>query len=373
MARSLFLRASALPLAFRCPGSVHPGIVSLNETHESAFAGTAAHEALRSLAETGSINWDSLTRIAERYQVDPDELRMLSALGAKLWNTVSQSFPDALTEVGGLAVEVAPGVILSGHLDVLSISGTVARAGDWKTGRKDGDYSQQMRAYGALVLLDNPELTEVTVTVLWVRDCEAENYTMTRADTEKWLQELIQVVVEWDGVYRPGRLHCKHCPRSHECEAANALVRRDVAAIADKQLVARAECEIEMMSPSEIVEVLQKADLVSSYAERVRQAIKRHIEDHGDVVADGVRLTIQTDTKRELDPIRAWPVLESKGFKDEDFAECIDLRISRVEKRIAKNAGRGKGAGSVRELGDALAKAQAIETKEVRKLVTKRA
>src|SRR2546429_5970774 len=40
----LALRASGLPMAFRCPGSVRPGTIPLNETNPAADVGTAAQD-----------------------------------------------------------------------------------------------------------------------------------------------------------------------------------------------------------------------------------------------------------------------------------------------------------------------------------------
>lgn len=367
----LTLRASSMPQGFRCPASVRTGRIALNETHEMATLGTAAHEALRSLAETGSIAWDEIPGLAERYNVPVAELRMLCAQAAKTWPTISASFVDALTEVE-LSVEVVPGVLLSGHLDLLSISGTVARSGDWKTGRVDSDYAHQMKAYGALVLLDNADLTEVTITIIWVRAGEIENYTMNRAGLKRWLASLLDVVVNWDGVYRTGA-HCAHCARSHECAAANALVRRDVAAMSDQELVERAENALETMTAEEKIELLRKADMVAGYAERVRKAIKADVLENGDVVANGVRLTIDTEQRRDIDSLAAWPVLEAAGFGDEEFARCIDIRVSKAEKLVAERAGRGKGAAAVRELSAALQSAGAISVREIQKLSAKRA
>lgn len=365
------LRASSMPLAFLCGASVTDAALPINESNGAALLGTAAHEALRSLAERGAIDWDALPALAARYSVPVEDLRVLCALATKLWPELAPSFPEALTEVS-LSCEVAPGAVLSGHLDLLSVAGEVARAGDWKTGRKDSDYGQQMRAYAALVLLDSLDLSEVTVTVIWVREGEIENYTMRRADLAPWLDQLRSEVVEWNGVYRPGT-HCVYCPRSHECAAANAMVRRDVAAIADRDLLGRAENELSSMPAGEIVALLRKADTVSRYAERVRQAIKAHVIANGDIVADGARITLDTETRRELDTAAAWPVLERAGFGDEEFAQVVELRVSKVEKVAAKRAGRGGGAAAVRELSAALSAAGAVEVREIQKLALKRA
>lgn len=372
MSGDLEVRASRAPLAFACPGSVRPPSVSVSDENGPSRLGTAAHVVLRGLAESGAIDWSTIPEVAARYNVSPDEIRMLAGMAAKLWPTLAPSFPDAITEIP-LRTEVAGfyRYTLSGHVDFLSTSGTVARAGDWKTGRVDSNHAQQMRAYAALLLLEDTELTEATSTVVWIRDGEIENYTMRREGLAVWLRELEDRVVNWDQAFRPGS-HCGFCPRLHECDAATAYVRRDVAAISDRLTVARAESELGLMAPSEIIELHRKADLVKRYADRVDDAIKAHVLAHGDVLGDGVRLTIETNARRELDPVVAWPVLEAMGFADMDFADCMDLRISRVEKRVAQKAGRGNGAAAVRELTTKLDEAEAITMKETHYLKERR-
>lgn len=365
------LRASAAPTAFRCPGSVRRDGLLVDEPNDAASAGTAAHEALRALAETGAVQWGTLPALAERFDVPLEELRILCAQGAKLWEPVRDAFPSALTELY-LSSEVAPGRYLSGHLDLLSYQDRVVRFGDWKTGRKDGDHRHQVMAYAALLYLDDTTLDEVTGTLLWVRDAEIENYTVTRTEIQAWLRRLDAEVFRWDGVYRPGP-QCLYCPRSATCEAANAMARRDVAAIADKTLVARAESEISTMTAEEIVDIFEKASTVERYAKRVRDAIRKQVESGGDIVADGKRLTLQTEERRSVDAEKAWPVLEAAGFEDADFAAAMTLSASKCESVVAKKAGRGKGAAAVRDLKAKLDAAAAIEIRTIKKLVSRRA
>ncbi|HLV64540.1 MAG TPA: DUF2800 domain-containing protein [Polyangiaceae bacterium] len=369
MADITHLRASSLPLAFLCPASARPPKLRIVQSNDAADVGTAVHEALRPLVETGRLDWDAIPGVAARYGADLEETRFLCARANSLWSRVQGSFPDAVTEVP--FSERIGDVELTGTVDIVSLGEEVARAADWKTGHKDSDYKQQALAYCALLLLSDYRLQEASCTLLWVRDQDVETYRLDRAGLGKWKREFLARVVEWNGAFYPGH-HCGYCPHSHECEAANALIRRDVAAIADKELVARAECAIELMSPEEIVSVLQKADTVARYAERVRQAIKKHVERHGDIIANGLRLTIDTETRRSIDVLKAWPVLD-KHFSDEDLAECITVSISKAEKVVATRAGRGKGAAAVRALNGELDAAGAVEPKEVKRLVVKRA
>ena len=370
MRRLQTIRASSLPLAFLCAGSARAGELEVDHDNEAGRVGTAAHEGLALLAEEGGVPWARLGEIAGRHNVNETEVRVLVAQGAKLWAQVQGSFDGAISEVE--LIVVTENFVLTGHIDLLKISGAVARAADWKTGRKDSDYSQQMRGYCALALLDNPELTEVTLTLLWVRDEEIENYTMTRAQLTDWVLELIGRVVNWDGVYHPGK-HCLYCKRSHECDAANAHLRRDVAILSDRALAERAETELALMAPSDIVELQAKADLVSKLSARVLGAIKQHIESNGDIVADGVRLTLDERSTRQLDTAKTWPILEAHGFSDKEFARVVNLRLSEINSIIAKQAGRGKGAAAVRELSSELEGAGAVSTKTSKILARKRA
>jgi hypothetical protein len=343
----------------------------INSSHPAADSGTAAHAVLRTLPRTGKIDWDGIRAIAAENGADPDETRMLCAMGAKLWNQVAPSFSDALTEVS-LEYEIAPGVLLTGHADLIAVSGTSMRVGDWKTGRKDTNHSHQFKGYAAMALLATKDVQEATGTGLWVRDQEIENYTMSRADALAWKDSLVERVIDWDGVYHPGA-QCKHCPRSHECEAANALVRRDIAALTDRSLLSRVECEMELMTDAEKVAIFQKADLVADYAARVREAVKKHVERHGDIVADGVRLTLDSQERRELDPLTAWPILEQLEFKDEDLARVMKLKISEIEQVIRERAPKGEKTHAVRKLGELLAASGAVTKTKTTNLKEKRA
>jgi hypothetical protein len=369
--QKLNLRCSALPLAVRCPGSIRPSKVAINASHEAADDGTAAHAILKTLPRAGQIDWDSIPTVAKEHGANPDETRMLCAMGVKLWGQVKASFQGAFTETR-VEKEVAPGIVLTGHADIAAVSERALRGADWKTGRKDRDHAHQLKGYAALMLLSSEDFDEVTWTGLWVRTQEIENYTMNRAGAERWLSELVARVVNWDGVFHPGS-HCAHCPRNHECEAANALLRRDLAVIADRSLIESVEFGLDTMTPAEQVAIFRKADLVVDFAQRVRAAVKAHVEAHGDIVADGVRLTVTEETRRELDPLKAWPLLEAAGFTDEDFARAMTIGISKVEKVMREKAGKGQGAGAVRELDAKLRAAGAISTSTTTKLQEKRA
>lgn len=367
------LRSSALPLAFACPGSIRSTELGINPSNELAGAGSASHKLFEHLPVDGTIEWDRVNEFADEFGADDEEVRMLCAKGLKMWRKISQHFPRALTEIAveHLVLEVA-GLRITGHIDLIAISGDVARIGDWKCGRLDSAYVEQLRSYGAMVLLNFPQLREVTVTALWVRSEEVENYTMTQADAQAWLERLVSTVVKWDGVYRPSTKNCQYCVRNHECPAGIAQLRRDVAAIFDLELV-DASTSLQSMPAEQIIELRRKAKTVATIADRINNAIREHVLGGNVVEANGLSLAIEREERRELDPLKTWVVLEKDfGFTDEDFAAVVKLGASKVEKRVKENAGKGKGAAAIRGLREKLELAGAVTLNPIEKVTERR-
>jgi hypothetical protein len=373
MAEKLRLRCSALPLAFLCPGSVRPSKLSINETNTQAETGTAAHAALRRLVEVGVADWDSVPDLARRHGANENELRILIAQATKLWNQVKESFPAALTEVSlsydGLGFEV------TGHADILGSSGDHAYVGDWKTGRLDADYREQILGYCALALLEDHTLEQATAGILWIRDGEYEQHTMRRSQLEDWLARLATEILEWKGTYKPGP-HCAHCRRNHECDAANALMRRDLAIVTDRNLVGYAEDgeTLDTWTNEAKIDLVEKARVASHLIERVLGALKADVVKNGGEISDGKRrLVMVTEQRRSLDPIKAFPVLTAAGFDDEDMAQVISMSASKAESVVRDKSQKGKGAAAVRELQSTLEAAGAIRVSEFSKMIQRRA
>lgn len=365
------LRCSALPLAFLCPASVRDGGTRIDEVHPAAGVGSAVHEALRALVEARAVDWDGLHDLAARHNADPEETALLCRLGARLWRAAegAETFANPVTELP-LSMEVTPGVILTGTLDICGTGeGPIALVADWKTGRVDYSPREQMLGYCALALADQHKATAAVATVLWVRDGDVERYSMRREDLPEWRERFVSEVVEWDGTYRPGE-HCRHCPRSHDCAAAGALARRDVAAmVAEDQ-----PPDLAMLRPDQTIALYDRAKAVADMAARVLAAIKAHVADNhgGELAANGTALVLEEQARRVLDPMKAWPVLEDAGLEDEDFAEVVTLSVTRLEKRVAKRAGKGNGARAVRELTDQLEAAGALTRNPTTKLQRRR-
>lgn len=375
MTQPLALRCSSLPLHFKCPGSARPARVPVNASNDAADVGTAGHDGLAGLVRTGQLDLDTAApALASKHDVDETELRVLLALGAKLWNQVKGSFPNASAEVA-LEHELSPSLV-TGHVDVLGSSGTTLRIADWKLGRLDSDYREQLLGYCALALLATPSATRAEAGILWVREQEYEPHSMDRAGLYDWLLRVEHDIVQWDGVFRPGS-HCQYCPRSHECPAANALARRDMAILMNEDLPGQLEDlttirELVRTQPQRTVELLEIARRAEKQAGRVVAAIKSVVEQDGPVIGTDKRLELQTTERRHLNVLQAFPLLQQEGFEDEDMAQVMSISLSKAETLVAKRAGKGNGAKAVRALDEKLAQAGAIETSVSANLVVRR-
>jgi len=353
------LRASTLPLAFKCPGSIRNTSTRINISNEAADAGSAMHKCCESLPRIGSIDWEFVDEVAAEHGCDCNELRFLCAKATRLWAKLRESFPGSITEVAiEYPIEVA-GLKITGTIDGIAISGDVARLYDWKGGRLDTDYYHQMMAYGSMVLLAFPQLREVTVTILWVRHEQFENYTITREKAQEWMRKLETEVVQWDGVYHPHE-KCVHCPRWYECEAANGLARASVAAIQNVDVDSIAQ-QVERMPPDELIQLRRTAKMVTTIAERTNDAIRALLQKRGEIVGSEAKLMLENQPKRELDTRLTWQVLERIGFDEQDYAEVSKLSVTKIEKLVAERAGRGNGAAAKRKLKADLEAAGAVE------------
>lgn len=364
MTEKLRLRCSQLPLAFKCAGSVRTDGLVIDETHEAGAMGTAAHEAHAHMVTHGLVDWDGVDELARRHGVDASELRSLLGLGQRLWEQVSGSFPNASAEVS--MAYAGDDFVLTGTADVIGISADVAHIGDWKDGRVDSDYAQQLLGYAFLALASGG-VDRAEAGILWVRETEYEHHSMTVEQASAWLVRLHSEVVKWDGTFRPGN-HCTNCRRAHECPARRAIVRRDVEAIAGMDLDDRA---IAALTPAQRIDLVIKARAVAQIAERFIGAIKADVAKNGAVNADGKTLTLLKSERRSVRAWEAFPVLQER-LDDAEMAQVTTISLSKAEELVRKKAPPRKGAQAVRELNMALEEASAIATSESVSLVVRR-
>lgn len=119
--------------------------------------------------------------------------------------TVYQSYLDGIKAIAGtMHVELEmclnsslqpckafdPGVFVRGYADVVHINGIVARAIDHKTGkRKEG--SSQMKLMALLIFAYYPEVQEVRVAFMWLKEGKRDSDRFQRADVARLWEEFL--------------------------------------------------------------------------------------------------------------------------------------------------------------------------------------
>jgi hypothetical protein len=112
--------------------------------------------------------------------------------------------------------------------------------------------------------------------------------------------------------------------------------------------------------------------MIAACADRIKDAIRAHVETVGEVAGEKTRLTVVEENRRTLDPLKTWPILTESGFADEDFAECVKISASSVDDVVAKRAGRGNGRRAIAALREQLQAANALSLHTINKLQEKR-
>ena len=352
------VRCSSLPLLMRCRAAGEAPDLAIHGSSDAADIGTEAHRHLAGLLTDGGVDFDKCSTA---------EVRGLVASGLRIWRELGMEMLPARSEVEMSAT--VRGVLVTGTSDSVLVGPRVATVLDWKSGRLDTDYREQVRGYAGLVMLDAPDIERVDTITAWLRDQDIERHSFDRDDLAAWEGDIERLGEPWDGRYETGT-HCTYCPRSHECPAWNALARRDAAALLGLDIDAISG-GLATMQPERIVELVRQAKMVGAVADRIRDAVRAHVASSGDVVADGARLTLTTERRRVVNTAAAWPTLEAM-LTDDELAGCVKVSLSHVEETIAKKAGKGNGAGAKRDLAERLEAANAITTTEISKLSERR-
>lgn len=361
------IRCSALPAAFACPPSVLPVDVEIDPVSEPADQGSADHAVMKQIVEGDmrSLDGIDIKEIAAFWGVDRDDLTVHAFMSLQVWELVRNRFPDAQAEVDLTATfELSKDLILelSGHLDALSVvhRQRLANLGDWKYGRVDNNYAQQVRGYQALTIFNYDTVDTVHGFVGWMLDKDIEDYTMTRDQLWAWLEQVRDRIVNWDGVFHPGP-QCGTCRRNHDCPALTAIARRDVLVFGGEQMGSSVAAGFKDLADAALITLYRRGRVLSKLIATLDAAVKLRVQAAGGRLEDGEgrELRILSSGRRVIDPLLAKPVLEAR-FTPEEIAGATVLRPSELDDAIAAKTARGGKKAAIEELDTALRAANAV-------------
>ena len=236
---------------------------------------------------------------------------------------------------------------------------------DHKTGFVDHDAMAQLMGYGWLALQKNPKAKTVWACIMRIRDGERISFRWTRDELAAWWTWLVGHLGRDE--YSPG-VHCKHCPRWHECPAGAAYVRQ-----IGEMIVADAGSASMPLTPARAIDVLDRAKFLVRVCEQIIAGIKTSVASEGGVWsdADGNTLAIDVQEQREILYAQGAAILdEALGGR---LPEVVKVGKGKVEEIVKESAPRGMKASAVQGLMDRLEEAGAIAIKTVERLKCKSA
>lgn len=290
------MRASSLDMAMACPESQREPMFQ-QPVGRAALVGSAVHAYLEDYISGQPQTYDHYA--SEWALSEREDFAKIAYNGVRCWNALAQHFPNPICE---RELTDAGTVGLTGHPDVVSIIGKEARVLDWKTGRVEGDHTEQLRAY-AYLICKTFDVDTVRAVVCDVRYQDIRKpVTFTRAELAEWYQQVARRLREQG--YATGS-HCQYCPRAIECPAKQMLLRTiGNAVIQSDSIIANLDDE-KLIRLHDAIGVLEKA------LTKAKDALRAEVAGRGGRITtpDGNGLELRQEAYRTLQPQQAMETL----------------------------------------------------------------
>ncbi len=350
-------RCSHLPRIMRCPASQVPPKVAIESDNEAGRLGRAVHELLANYAAdfTGA---GEIPEVAAKHRVKVDDVAPLFYIGKRIWDT--DLAPAIMVTSVEQHLQWADGA-LTGTVDVIGYSEdppTVIIV-DWKTGSPATDHRDQLIGYGKLASVVHPRDTPAKIITVWLREQYFDIEDIGPDEIADWEKRLAHAR-EHPEIYCPGDA-CNFCPRAHECEARTALVK----SIAKDFLDAPGSA----MARSELGAAYLRVKLIRGALESFDTFLKDSIREHGPIpLGDGRQVGFVDIPKRDVDFLKALPVIEEALGSVEAAAPAMKLSLGKLDKIIAAQADKGQKGKDIQAFKDALQEAGAVTVSTHQKL-----
>lgn len=233
------IRSSSAPLCYECGQAAQPAKhpCGMNASMPGSI-GDAFHSILAVLVHLDIQQTDVEEMIishSNSHAADATEVRFLVHWSLDHWRQIKHEFPDPMTELELTAALPGGKWQITGHPDLISITGKAAFVLDYKTGRDPGNYLHQLLAYAHLIMFNDENVETVKCTQLDVRTSKTTTHTYTRKEVYDWAQYYADRLE--DKQYRIGN-HCGLCPRRGECPRISEWIRVMAAAfLGDEEVI----------------------------------------------------------------------------------------------------------------------------------------
>lgn len=314
------IRPSSRPLAILCPTSVLPAEHPIRDEGLPLRRGSAVHRLLHMYLVDEDTSLQVVQEVASRYRVDWKDLDELFEKGKQAIDTLGEHLPDSkrlceyeLPEWNGV----------KGTVDLLCMDDDLIVVVDWKSGRSDGDHYEQLIDYAWRVrALEGNEERAIKAIAVNLELSTWTVYEFDEAAFRGFLDRDSSIRERAGKEYNPGA-HCGYCPRRLDCGAYSDLQRSSIYALTEVP-------SFDAVSVEKLAESYPKVQMLSKLLDSYKEALRANLM-HSDgplPVGGGKEVLLKEYKKEEIDPKRAWAVLQKSEFSDDDIASV--LRISKT-------------------------------------------
>jgi Protein of unknown function (DUF2800) len=349
----LKIRGSSADCAMECAGSLLETATPYNENTDEARAGTAKHEALADMVRGEEPPIDT---IAERHQVDVDELARAVVYGRQAWAEIGRWFPDPHAEVR------LDGEVSQGTADVLSLvpwrrstipPESMALA-DWKTGWGHDEHRYQLMAYAdaARAEFGMPTSGYITAIEVWLQHRETITRNFTWDELEGFRKRAKRQIEQVGKQYSAG-LHCKFCPRRNQCPARDEYLRASVVALVP------AGDEPRALTREVLGSLYERSTMLGRALRNFDALLDDALADGPVPLGNGKMLALVSKQQDEIDATKALPLLA-----DSDLTSALSVSKAAIEREIKARVAHGGAASEMRRVLGALRELDAINQVE---------
>lgn len=389
------IRCSDLNMLWACPPAVlsrqGSGVKVKSQVGEATLVGRLVHSAIAKIIDGTFLD---LTALVQNEGVSEDSMEEIEQLLGYFY-TVRKELMPYLPQPRTEAVIEGPEMTvgqnryqLTGTIDVCSpVSANKAVFIDWKTGRIDDAYNQQMNGYAWLLwtVMGRPSEISITGIVVFLRHRYYRVMKWDAADLSSWEYDLRHNVLPGDSTmaYSPGA-YCTFCDLFTTCDARKQVVAGAIddflgriskpgdatwldrvkallAGINEANKEEPAVCEA-------VAEILFRIRVCQKSIESARDLLKETVQRVGAMRIEPQRkVVIRQVEVRSLDPLTSMPVLR-KYLSDRDVLSVSKISLPKLEKKVMSTADKGQKGEILLKFRAALEQANAVTTKTQERL-----
>ncbi len=338
-------RASRADLLVQCTQSAAPDVVRIDQANDMAKLGSAVHAIIAGEVSSNPIDFEQAVWDQGLDSTHYADARFLVSRALRWWNEHGDAFPPHDVEVQHLYED--PWLELSATGDVVGQYGHVLHVVDWKSGRRSGRYYHQLRATAWCAIQMHPDVLEVHLTLVWLRD-QPETVIITRAELQQWYAAWslqIRNGIE-GGAFSPGD-HCDYCPRRHNCDGRTEWMEKQVAfshsIVSPGDItLALAEGRSGSIVADKIAGDLEVLGRIAKYREEYRARLRAWMQEHEvtSIVIDAdMELALQTKEVKDFDIEAGWNELDRE--LGGELKDCLSLSLRRAEAAVKNLTPRG--------------------------------